>query len=352
MLISGYRSSHRSRIDYKIFKKVVFAPWPLPLRIFMLRLLGPLARDRVRLEATRRYLAFLWRGRYAAAAPGEPREYLTTELNLAEDLKALAEIGGIGPVRIRWQARAHPQPENPVWTPPLSGFFSTIFAVLCHQLAHRTHAVINDQHWPYAIGLDALIDCPVIRDTAHSGTEAPPNAARDWIINTPSLHEAFAAHTQVGLKRLHERCRALLAQHGIALPEPQRFVVFFIRRGDKLKSESLDIPRAAYLRSMAARQHLPLLAIGDDDFFIEGLKTDIPGLQSFAPFAPIQGSTIGQTVPLERTLAIMLNFCILCEAREVVGDANCNLVAAALAVRGERYSADRQLFPWPRHLVV
>jgi hypothetical protein len=166
------------------------------------------------------------------------------------------------------------------------------------------------------------------------------------------LHAEFERFTQAALTRLYSRCQIMLEKHGIKRPEPGHFEVYFIRRGDKLLAESLDIPSEAYLRSMASRAPSPLLAIGDDDFFIDSLKTRLPTLSCFSPFPPLAGSTLDRRVSLERTLSIMSHFCVLCEARKVIGDPHCNLVAAALAVRGERYSADRQLFPWPRQLVI
>lgn len=323
---------------------------PIVAKVVLTKTADPFVSDRLRLRATRAYLKFLDSGHYSRFDSPERGIYTTSVLNLAEDLRAICDVAGVDSAEIRWQPNLPRLPTNPVFVPPFSGFFSTVYAVLCHQFVFREKAIIDDHLWPYALGLGKLLGYQSMPSGGWRGGGSA--SARVWVRDRAELHQPFFDFSRNALIGLYRRCRELIQESGLKLPDAGRYEVFFIRRGDKLKAESLDIPQAAYLRSVAARKDCELLLVGDDDFFIRDLQAFNPSLRSYSPFKPIKGSVLNSAVSLERTMAILVNFCVLCEAAKVTGDPNCNLVAAALAMRGDRGSADNLLFPWPRHVVI
>lgn len=323
---------------------------PIAAKVLLTKIADPFVSDRLRLRASRAYLRFLDSGHYPRFDNPERGIYATPDLNLSEDLRAICDVAGVESAGIRWQPNLPLLPTSPVFVPPLSGFFSTVYAVLCHQFVFRDKAIIDDHLWPYAFGLGRLLGYQSVRSGSSGGGGSA--TARVWIRDTSELHQPFSDFSRNALIGLYRRCREVIQEFGLKLPDAGRYEVFFIRRGDKLRAESLDIPRAAYLRSFAARKGCELLLVGDDDFFIRDLQALNSGLKSYSPFTPIKGSVLNSAVSLERTLAILVNFCVLCEAAKVTGDPNCNLVAAALAMRGDCGAADNLLFPWPRHIVI
>lgn len=355
MLVSGYDGDHAAGIDAAIYRTLVLGGLPARMKSPLLSLVAPLARDPIRLLCVRLYAEALARGGWRSVALPRPTTYRAAHPNLAADVGAVARNAPIRNLDVVVEpAPVPPLPESGrCFTPPLSGLFSTVFAVLCHRFLRGDGPPVNACRWPYAVPLEDLLGGRFVREKVPADPLGP---LRERIFRLPGTHAAFAAFARDALAGVHERSRAILARHGVALPPPGVHAAWFVRRGDKLAREALDVPVAAYVRSIdrlgGTRPPAPPLVIGDDDRFIAAIRRARPAAAAFAAFPPLAGSALAPAVDLDRTLAILANFCILCEARELVGDAHCNLVAAAMAVRGDAVCADPILFPWSRLVLV
>lgn len=355
MLASGYDGDHEGGIDAAVYRSLVVGRLPARVKSPLLSLVGPLVRDPIRLLAVRLYMESLVRGRWRTVSLPRPTTYRAAHPNLAADVAAVARIAPIGNLEVVVEPVAAPGLPAPgrCFTPPWSGFFSTVFAVLCHRFLRGDEPPVDPGRWPYAVPLEELLDGRFVRGGGRADRLGP---LRERIFRLPETHPAFNAFVRDSLAGVHRRSRAILARHGVALPPAGIHAAWFVRRGDKLAHEAIDVPAAAYVRSIdrlaRSRPSAPPLIVGDDDRFISRICRARPAATAFTAFQPLAGSTLAASVSLDRTLAILANFCILCEARHLVGDAHCNLVAAAMAVRGDAVCADTALFPWSRLVLV
>jgi hypothetical protein len=355
MLVSGYACDHRSDREAALYRTVVLGKIPARAKLLLLTAAAPAVHDRIRLLAVRVYLESLTRGRWRSVSLPQPTTYHAPHINLAADVAAVARVAPILNLDVAVEpARAPDLPPAPsFFTPPRSGLFSSVFAVLCQRFLRGDGMPINTRFWPYAVPLAELVGGPCM--IANSPADRL-NPLRDHLFRSPASHLAFVASVRRGLEAVHARSRALLALHGIEIPPPGTHTVWFVRRGDKLAREAIDVPVAAYVRSIDRivdrdPSASPFVA-GDDDGFMAAIRQVRPSVGAFTRFPPIHGSTLAAAVSLERTLPILAHFCILCEARAVVGDSHCNLVAAAMSVRGDMEAADPELFPWKRHVLL
>lgn len=355
MLVSGYDGDHAGGIDAAIYRSLVLGPLPARAKSPLVALVAPLVRDQIRLLSARLYAESLVRGRWRRVSLPRPTTYRAAHPNLAADVAAVARIAPIVNLEVVVEPVAAPALPAPgrCFTPPWSGFFSTVFAVLCHRFLHGDDAPIDPARWPYAVPLEDLLGGRFVRGDGGTDRLGP---LRERIFRLPETHRGFTAFVRDALAGVLQRSRAILAHHGVTLPPSGIHAVWFIRRGDKLAREAIDVPVAAYVRSIdrltRASPSAPPLIVGDDDRFIARIRRARPAAVAFDAFPPLAGSTLGTAVSLDRTLAILANFCMLCEARDLVGDAHCNLVAAAMAVRGDTVCADPVLFPWERLVLV
>lgn len=355
MLASGYDGDHAGGIDAALYRSLVVGQLPARVKSPLLSLVGPLVRDPIRLLCARLTVESLARGRWRSVSLPRPTTYRAAHPNLAADVAAVTRIAPI--VNLDVAVEPVPAPDVPdpgrCFTPPWSGLFSTVFAVLCHRFLRGDELPVNTRRWPYAVPLEDLLGGRFVREHLPADRLGP---LRERIFRKPETHPAFTAFVRDALAGVHERSRAILAHHGIALPPVGAHAAWFVRRGDKLTHEAIDVPVAAYLRSIdrlaCAPAAAPPLIVGDDDRFIARIRRARSAAVAFEAFPPLAGSTLAPVVGLDRTLAILANFCILCEARDLVGDAHCNLVAAAMAVRGDTVCADPTLFPWSRLVLV
>ncbi|MEX1075712.1 MAG: hypothetical protein WED27_04590 [Pirellulales bacterium] len=355
MLVSGYDCDHRGGVDAALYRALVLGRLPIRSKLLLLAAATPAVRDQIRLLAIRLSLDALRRGRWRSISLPRPTTYRAAHPNLAADVAAVA---GIAPI-VNLDVAVEPAPApilpapGPFFTPPRSGFFSAVSAVLTQRFLRGDGVPINDWFWPYAVPLADIVGGPCMTAEAPADRLGP---LREHLFHSPETHPAFDAFARRKHAAVFERCRNSLARHGIQLPPAGSHTVWFVRRGDKLAREALDVPVAAYVRSidriMGRDPAAAPLVVGDDDGFIAAIRRLRPWVGWFAGFPAIHGSTLAATVSLERTLALLANFCILCEARAVVGDSHCNLVAAAMAVRGDMAAADPELFPWTRHVLV
>ncbi len=355
MLVSGYDCDHRGGVDPALYRALVLGRLPVRSKQLLLAAATPAVRDRIRLLAVRLYLDSLSRGRWRSISLRRPTTYLAPHPNLAADVAAVARIAPIVNLDVAVEAISVPDLPAPrsFFTPPRSGFFSTVSAVLTQRFLRGDGVPINAWFWPYAVPLADIVGGPCMMAKAPADRLGP---LREHLFHSPEIHSEFHVFVRRELAAVFDRCRNSLAMHGIELPPAGGHAVWFVRRGDKLAREALDVPVTAYVRSIdriVGRDSAAApLVVGDDDGFSAAIRRLRPWVGGFARFPVIHGSTLTAAVSLERSLAILANFCILCEARAVVGDSHCNLVAAAMAVRGDLAAADPELFPWTRHVLV
>jgi hypothetical protein len=117
----------------------------------------------------------------------------------------------------------------------------------------------------------------------------------------------------------------------------------FIRRGDKLIRESYPINLNMYISVL--KKYKKVVITGDDYYFNENLSRSTGFLHfSQENYRPTGGNLA--LVEKSAVIAILANFIMLVNSKKIIGDPYCNLVAAAMILKGIDRSYDQRLHPW------
>ncbi|MFO1538767.1 MAG: hypothetical protein ACKOVH_13260, partial [Actinomycetota bacterium] len=234
--MSGYDGDHAGGIDAALYRALVLGRLPARAKAPLLSLVAPLVRDPIRLLCVRLHVEALARGRWRSVALPGPTTYRAAHPNLAADIEAVARIAPIRNLDVVVGPAPVPDLPEPgsCFTPPWSGFFSTVFAILCHRFLRGDGSPVNARRWPYAVPLEDLLGGRFVREDRPADQLGP---LRERIVRLPETHAAFTAFVRDALAGVHQRSRAILAQQGVPLPPPGVHAVWFVRRGDKLARE-------------------------------------------------------------------------------------------------------------------
>jgi len=242
----------------------------------------------------------------------------------------------------------HSFPNQCVYTFEKSGFFSTIFTAInilffCDQ--HGIDLTFDWKNWPYDFDPDIFFNVsnskvgPEFRDQ-----DILFFSSRNYLdsldIDSQEFHKLQLFRKQI-LGKIFNWCEANFHTQSIA-PFAGK-TACFIRRGDKLIRESYPISSHAYLYNL--KKYPNIIVLGDDFYFNERLSKEGNFQHFFVEGHKISGGNMSH-VDRSAVNSILMNYYLLCNSENIIGDPCCNLVAAAMMYKGVTYSYDRNLFPW------
>ena len=231
------------------------------------------------------------------------------------------------------------------YRPLRSGFFSVIENVALAEYLAETNGqsllIDLDGHWwSYPLTFREIFGerFNYLQD-ARAAIEVDPvpyldmRAMRNYLFGNLGLLLPSFTRFKIGFyARTHNQISIFCQQFG-PLPEPLATCVF-VRRGDKLKDEAIEIPTAAYeaqfRRSVAESGSLELRS--DDAQWAADVvsRMNWPGVFNATPNAGGgSGYEILRGTDVTGTLALMQNYLALVRAKTAHGDCTCNLVNAA-----------------------
>ncbi len=236
-----------------------------------------------------------------------------------------------------------------------SGFFSTIITLMNVNFFCQKHNItinFDSRNWPYPFDLSLIF--PNMRksesENSYSGQDELFLKSRAFVDQIQKVnHDIYTEYSNYRcnvIKKIFDTCNLYLNQEVLKeLNERSNFTTCFVRRGDKLKYESYALTISNYVKALESYDRL--LIIGDDYFFNYQIvkRSKFKFTQWCLKNYRIKGGYISNTSSNALT-SILSNFYLLCIADEIIGDANCNLVAAAMIYRGDFYTDCLKLHPW------
>jgi len=354
MILGSYRHQFDNNIDYFVFKIVCSLNNYFYLQIFILKIIK-FWRSSYKLNALLIYIYLINEVNYKKF--DEKIKFNGVEWNDFEDLKSLFPKSKIERKNCLTDDEADGFRSPLIYKFDKSGFFSVIFTLIninfyCE--SKKLALIIDDENWLYKFNLRNLFphcfidSLNIPNEHKYSGQDRLFEASRMYIkkikVEDMIIYTQLNSYRQKIFKKLYIIATEHLKNSNININ--YYGVTCFIRRGDKLKNESYPLTLENYCKNLKPLKH-NLSIIGDDYYFNEKISKNLKVQNIFIPGYKPRGAFLEESSDENAALnSILLNFKILCESEAVIGDANCNLVAAAMAYRGENYTHLRGLHPW------
>lgn len=236
-----------------------------------------------------------------------------------------------------------------------SGFFSTILTLININFLCKMHNIVvnfDSRNWGYPFDLNLIFENLLTPKgvNLYSGQDELFLKSREYVDEIQKTNQdAYSEYVMFRytmIKKIFDVCNLYLDSETLKqLHERMDFTTCFIRRGDKLRYEAYPLTVANYAK--AFERYEKLLVIGDDYYFNNRLvmKNKSKFSQWCLSGYRIKGGYVDNTSN-NAMASILSNFYLLCIAKNIIGDANCNLVAAAMICRGDLYTDCLRLHPW------
>lgn len=236
-----------------------------------------------------------------------------------------------------------------------SGFFSTILTLININFLCKMHNIavnFDSRNWGYPFDLNLIFENLLTPKgvNLHSGQDELFLKSREYVDEiyktNQDAYSEYVMFRYTMIKKIFDVCNLYLDPETLKqLHERRDFTTCFIRRGDKLRYEAYPLTVANYTKAL--ERYESLLVIGDDYYFNNRLVME--NKSKFSQWClsgyRIKGGYVDNTSN-NAMASILSNFYLLCIAKNIIGDANCNLVAAAMICRGDLYTDCLRLHPW------
>ncbi len=246
-----------------------------------------------------------------------------------------------------------------VYRPHPSGFFSVIenISLAAHIAALRGQQLLIDLDggwWRYPIPFQAIF-----RTGFSYCQQYPAQRLSEQHIDIRTLRAFFfsnqgslvAGYTRAKAEFYRQVAQQVRAFCAGATRDTAGGACVFVRRGDKLMTEAIEIPAVSHLRQLSelAARHGSVALLSDDARWSATMaeRAGQPGIRDATPKGGT-GYVFLQGASEAGTIAIMQNYLALVDADAAYGDASCNLVnAASLSRVGLAKPALQACALWP-----
>jgi hypothetical protein len=353
MIVGSYNFQFNSNVKYYLFCRIKDLNKFFILQIGLLNILIRLFNE-PKFRALRDYILLL---KYDSYMP-DIKQYANVslaQLNKNEYLDVYDLCGQIYPAFNKNSlpsSQIYAAPEFITYAVEKSGFFSTIFTLICISFYCGRNNIklhIDWDEWPYTFDAGILFDDEknVYFEIVSKGQSDLFFKSREYLDQLTSDSkelEKFLLYRYKVIKNLHDWCGEHLNNDLLVeISSYKTHAACFIRRGDKLLKEAYPININIYKNILS--KYSDVVILGDDYYFNKKLagaeNFDVFEIPGYKP----QGAYLNNTGE-NAVQSILCNFYLLSESKFAIGDPYCNLVAAALVYRKETFSYDKRLHPW------